>query len=54
MLLLGSAAVSAFVGNYDDAASIVAAILIVVTGQFLSSLLSSPRFNKLIIITLWN
>lgn len=33
MLLLGSAAVSAFVGNYDDAASIVAAILIVVTGE---------------------
>lgn len=33
MLLLGSAAVSTLVGNYDDAASIVAAILIVVTGK---------------------
>lgn len=33
MLLLGSAVVSAFVGNYDDAASIVVAVMIVVTGK---------------------
>lgn len=32
LLLLGSAVVSAVVGNFDDAASIVAAIVIVVTG----------------------
>lgn len=32
MLLLGSAVVSVFVGNYDDAASIVVAVMIVVTG----------------------
>lgn len=37
MLLLGSAAVSLLVGNYDDAASIVAAILIVVTGKHTTS-----------------
>lgn len=33
LLLLGSAGVSALVGNYDDAASIIAAIVIVVTGK---------------------
>lgn len=33
LLLLGSAVVSAFVGNFDDAASIVVAIFIVVTGS---------------------
>lgn len=33
LLLLGSSAVSALVGNYDDAASITIAIVIVVTGQ---------------------
>lgn len=33
LLLLGSAGVSAVVGNYDDAASIIAAIVIVVTGK---------------------
>lgn len=32
MLLLGSAAVSAFMGNLDDAISITIAILIVLTG----------------------
>jgi Ca2+-transporting ATPase len=35
LLLLGSAVISAVVGNFDDAASIVAAIIIVVTGQSL-------------------
>lgn len=33
LLLLGSAAISAVVGNYDDAASIIGAIVIVVTGE---------------------
>lgn len=33
LLLLGSAVVSAVVGNYDDAASIIVAIVIVVTGK---------------------
>ena len=33
LLLLGSAAVSAIVGNYDDSVSITIAIIIVVTGQ---------------------
>jgi Ca2+-transporting ATPase len=33
LLLLGSAGVSAVVGNYDDSASIIAAIVIVVTGE---------------------
>lgn len=33
MLLLASALVSAFVGNYDDALSIIAAVAIVVTGE---------------------
>lgn len=32
-LLLASAVVSAFVGNYDDAVSIICAVLIVVTGE---------------------
>lgn len=36
LLLLASAAISAVVGNYDDAASIVGAILIVVTGKLFS------------------
>lgn len=35
LLLLASAGVSAVVGNYDDAASILAAIVIVVTGEFI-------------------
>lgn len=35
LLLLGSAVVSALVGNYDDGASILAAIIIVVTGTLL-------------------
>lgn len=35
LLLLASAGVSVLVGNYDDAASIVAAIVIVVTGELL-------------------
>lgn len=34
LLLLASAGVSAVVGNYDDSASILAAIIIVVTGEF--------------------
>ncbi|ORY80287.1 hypothetical protein BCR35DRAFT_304486 [Leucosporidium creatinivorum] len=51
MLLLASAAVSAFVGNYDDAASIVAAILIVVTVGFVQeqrSEKSLEALNKLV------
>ena len=43
MLLLGSAVVSMIVGNYDDAASIIAAVLIVVTGEFKSTF-SAPTF----------
>lgn len=37
MLLLASAAISAVLGQYDDAFSIALAILIVVSGEFLSS-----------------
>ena len=37
LLLFGSAAVSALMGNLDDAVSIAVAILIVVTGELLSS-----------------
>ncbi|SCV67919.1 BQ2448_40 [Microbotryum intermedium] len=51
MLLLGSAGVSAVVGNYDDAASIVAAIIIVVTVGFVQeqrSEKSLEALNKLV------
>lgn len=43
MLLLASAVVSAFFGNYDDAISITLAILIVVTG---SLLIASPPLTR--------
>lgn len=51
LLLLGSAAVSALVGNYDDAASIIAAIVIVVTVGFIQeqrSEKSLEALNKLV------
>lgn len=46
LLLLGSAVVSAIVGNFDDAASIVAAIVIVVTGTFRSHLRAFASISK--------
>ena len=51
LLLLGSAGVSAVVGNYDDAASILAAIVIVVTVGFIQeqrSEKSLEALNKLV------
>ncbi|KDE06940.1 calcium-transporting P-type ATPase, PMR1-type [Microbotryum lychnidis-dioicae p1A1 Lamole] len=51
LLLLGSAGVSAIVGNYDDAASIVAAIIIVVAVGFVQeqrSEKSLEALNKLV------
>ncbi|SCZ97031.1 BZ3501_MvSof-1269-A2-R1_Chr1-2g00902 [Microbotryum saponariae] len=51
LLLMGSAAVSAIVGNYDDAASIVAAIIIVVAVGFVQeqrSEKSLEALNKLV------
>lgn len=46
LLLLASAGVSVLVGNYDDAASIVAAIVIVVTGELNSSSPSSDHLDS--------
>ncbi|KAM0753030.1 calcium-transporting P [Meredithblackwellia eburnea MCA 4105] len=51
LLLLASAAISALVGNYDDAASIIGAILIVVTVGFVQeqrSEKSLEALNKLV------
>ncbi|KAK4050463.1 High affinity Ca2+/Mn2+ P-type ATPase-like protein [Microbotryomycetes sp. JL201] len=51
LLLLASAAVSAFVGNYDDALSIIAAVAIVVTVGFVQerrSEKSLEALNKLV------
>ncbi|KAL8293642.1 hypothetical protein RQP46_000343 [Phenoliferia psychrophenolica] len=47
LLLLGSAAISAVVGNYDDAASIIGAIVIVVTVGFVQEQRSEKSLDAL-------
>lgn len=47
LLLLGSAAVSAIMGNIDDAVSITVAILIVLAGEFnVRDLWNTPKYES--------
>lgn len=48
LLLLGSAAISAIMGNIDDAVSITIAILIVLTGELCPDLCWMNNFGTLL------